>query len=144
MKYVRYIAIAYLLYLLVTSIYSYAFPDLSGTDGAALPPPDTVVFFVRTQQLPWLALIGLILLGWIFYFQRRVACSAAWASIFFLAGIVWKDLVNVPRAWQQDMDAIDYLSSYRMIWLAVISFILAVTILLPIRRKAEQVAGPDR
>ena len=82
MKYARYILIAVLLYLFIASIYSYVSPDITVTSG--LNAPDTapeldegMVARYRSLILPWIPLIGLILAGWIFFFKRRFARSAA-------------------------------------------------------------------
>ena len=146
MKYARYILIAFFLFLLGSSIYAYASPNLvvstsAGGEDMGLAADDRIIALYRSTMLPWIAVIGTILSGWVFFFKRRFACGAAITSILLIGYIVWKDLAAWPGTMQQAVTAVEHDLVYSLNWMTAFYLLAAVMLLLPIIKKEEQGAA---
>lgn len=94
MKYLRYIILALLAYLLVFSVRYYVFPAVTLLSGAAYEGHDLpeVVARSRTTMLPMLALISLLFIGWLFPAKKIIVLGVVVICLPIFAYLAYSSL----------------------------------------------------
>lgn len=141
MKYIRYVFLALLLYSLVSSIHGYISPFVRLGDGSDASKIDastyaSVVASWRMKAFPWIILIGLVLVGWIFSGSKKVIHGVFVTSILLLGYLVFAHVKALGYTVDQSISAISQGYGTSTIAWSVFYLVALVTLVLPTRKKA--------
>ena len=149
MKYIRYIFIAALVCCLALSIKGMVTPTLTFAlgNGSELNRSEidpqiytNAIASYRLAVMPWIALIGLLLSGWIFLGRKKVVYGVAVASVVLFGYIIFASIRGLGYTMTQSVSAVlqghgSPLSGWTWFYLfALVALVIATT------KRAEQAA----
>jgi len=144
-KYLRYIAIAVLIYVLATTIYSAISPKVFLSDGTQ-PGQDTITAFIshyRMLLLPWILLNAVILVGWLFSRHRVVVYSVLLIAAPLLAYLAFINIRKLGYTLEQSVTAFLQGQGGAMTGWMIFSFIALAALPFFMRFKGEQIDAGD-
>ena len=146
MKYIRYIIIALLVYLLVFSVRYFIAPTATLPSGEAYQGHDLseIVARYRTTMFPMLALISLLFIGWLFPAKKLVVPCVLLICIPIFGYLVYSSINSLGFTPGQSLLAI--LQGHGTSNIGWLLFYLIALVALPFasrKQEAEQVGDCD-
>ena len=143
MKYLRYIILAVLVYLLVFSLRSYLMPIITLASGDSPGDNDfsEVIAHFRSTLLPWVALISLLFVGWLFATRKLIVYGALSLCVPLFAYLAYSSISSLGYTPGQSLLAITQgYGGSRVAWLL---FYLVALVALPFanRMKSSEQGG---
>jgi len=144
MKFVRYLFISILLCLLGYSVYGCISPDIVvshplGEQVISVSDDvyDDLVAKYRVVAIPWVIVIVLILLSWIFLAKRLVAYCLSMLAICLLFYLIVRDVKSYGDTLEQQVTALKHGVAYSFGWLSVFYFLSAAMVLPFVSKKRK-------
>ena len=112
MKYIRYTFIAALACCLALYIKGFITPTFTLSDGSELNAEIDPQIYTnamasyRMAVIPWIALIGLLLAGWIFLSRKKFVYGVAIFSAILVGYIIFASIRGLGYTWAQSVSAV--------------------------------------